>query len=124
MKKLNLKHRKKECAIMEQQNSNERSKFDNVEMSKLDKYLPRYYKGYDIDILLTKINHQQTLTSNEREIINEVMNIYYDHEFKRREESCKIKTVNGEKIYPFGTMIDLTLSVPLIKLNRGKRNEA
>lgn len=81
---------------------------ENIEMAKLDKYLPKYYKGYDIDILLGKIDHQQTLTPKESKIINEVMDIYYEKEFKRREESwkTKVKIVNGDKIYPPGTMIN------------------
>lgn len=50
---------------------------DKTEMSTLDDLLPRYYKGYDMDILLHKLYNDQTLTKEESSILNEAQNIYY-----------------------------------------------
>lgn len=59
---------------------------ENMEMSTLDKYLPRYYKGYDVDVLLDKIDHRKPLTPEEGVVFDEVMDVYYKKEFERREK--------------------------------------
>lgn len=60
------------------------------EMSTLDKHLPRYYKGFDIDIIIKKVFDGQQLTQEEEDIITEVQDIYYkryfDESHKRAEE--------------------------------------
>lgn len=51
-----------------------------VEMSKLNMRMPRYYKGYDVDVILTKIKKQEQLTDNEENIYWEMQDIYYPAE--------------------------------------------
>lgn len=80
-------------------------------MSKIDKYLPRYYKGYDIDELLNKIDCQQTVTQKEIDIIDEVTDIYYKKIFK---------PVKNPESYFSRPIIDLTLTVPLMNLQKNK----
>lgn len=62
-----------------------------MEKSKLDAYLPRYFKGYDVDMLLHKIKNHQILTSEEEEIINEVIDIYHDMEYEKRRQKVEEK---------------------------------
>lgn len=52
------------------------------EMSTLDRHLPRYYKGFDADILLQKMNDDE-LTEEEGHIIDEVQDIYYSIYFEK-----------------------------------------
>lgn len=95
-----------------------------IEMSKIDNVLPRYYKGYDIDELLTKAKDPETgktynsplLTEQEWAILNEVDDIYYTKEFEEREkewENAKQESItNGEHLHmplinnPFVQKID------------------
>lgn len=58
----------------------------NMEMSTLDDVLPKYYKGYDIDILLDKLDRQQPLTKEEGLIFDEVHDIYYKKFFEENEK--------------------------------------
>lgn len=55
------------------------------EMSTLDRHLPRYYKGFDVDILLQKMNDDE-LTEEEGHIIDEVQDIYYSIYFEKGEK--------------------------------------
>lgn len=47
------------------------------EICALDRRLPRYYKGHDMDILLQKMINRKPLTPEEENIIDEAQNIYY-----------------------------------------------
>lgn len=55
---------------------------NTVEMCALDRRLPRYYKGHDMDMLLQKMINRKPLTSEEENIINEAQNIYYKQQFE------------------------------------------
>ena len=52
------------------------------EICALDRRLPRYYKGYDMDILLQKMINRKPLTPKEENIIDEAQNIYYKQQFE------------------------------------------
>lgn len=98
--------------------------YSNEERSKLNSSLPRYHKGYDIDILLEKSFHK-LVTGEERIILNEIIRDYYDKEHKRVAAGDKIGSVNplivnGKEIYPSGTMINNPFLESLTNLkNRG-----
>lgn len=59
------------------------------EMSTLDRHLPRYYKGFDVDILLQKMNDDE-LTEEEGHIIDEVQDIYYNRYFEKGEKKWEV----------------------------------
>ena len=103
--------KEKECVIMNQQNSNERSKYNE--------HLPRYYKGYDVDAILEKMCRHY-LPKDERIAINEVIRDYYDKYFKNEAEG-PLK-INGISIYPPGTMINNPFLNFKNSLNSSKTN--
>lgn len=119
MRKFNLRRRReKECVAMEQQNSNERSKYNE--------HIPRYYKGYDVDIILEK-SFCQRIVGDERAILDEIVCDYYNKEYERvklgnKREAIHPLLVNGKEIYRSGTMINnpfLKLSTLSKNMNRG-----
>lgn len=59
---------------------------NKIEMCVLDRRLPRYYKGYDMNILIQKMVDEKPLTPEEENIIDEAQDIYYKKSF---EESQK-----------------------------------
>lgn len=68
-----------------------------MERSKKDNNLPRYYKGYDVDILLDKID-TNTLSKEEESIMLEVYTDCYSEIFNKRnrmfiEEYLKVKDI-------------------------------
>lgn len=91
------------------------------EMSKLNPQLPRYYDGYDLDVLLEKRSHQP-LPKNEEVIINRAAREYRQKEFARRDKAWEKKEQERIEKYrntnnPFVktiTRIDLTLTMPEI----------
>lgn len=48
-----------------------------TEMSTIDDLIPRYYKGYDMDLLLHKLYNEQPITEEEKHIVDEAQDIYY-----------------------------------------------
>lgn len=54
---------------------------NEMEMSTLDIHLPRYYKGFDMDILIQKMNNDE-LTEEEGHVIDEAQAIYYEKYFE------------------------------------------
>lgn len=62
---------------------------ENMEMSKLDKKLPKHYKGYDLDIILEKMDNNETLTENENVVIWEAMKLFYDKDRKRHQKEVE-----------------------------------
>lgn len=60
-----------------------------VEMSSVDIHLPKYYKGYNMDFLLQKLNNNETLTETEHSIIIEAQDIYYKKYFDESYEKWK-----------------------------------
>lgn len=48
-----------------------------TEMSAIDDLIPRYYKGYDMDLLLHRLYNEQLITEEEKRIIYEAQDIYY-----------------------------------------------
>lgn len=75
------------------------SLIDGEEMSKLDPILPRYYEGYDIDVLISKMNDGRQLTEEESLAYIHASDIYYEKEFARRtkrwEEQLKAAKKSG-----------------------------
>lgn len=57
-----------------------------MQMSALNPVLPRYYNGYDIDVLLRKIKNKESLTKDEEAVFDEAWKIYYE---KYHEEGRK-----------------------------------
>lgn len=66
-----------------------------LEMSTLDIYLPKYYKGFDMDVLLQKMNDDE-LTEEEGRIIDEAQDIYYGKHFEKGEKEWNV----WEKAHP------------------------
>lgn len=77
-----------------------------MEKSTLNSALPKYNRGYDVDILLEKLSNGQILTQNERTAVNEVIRSYY-------KTFNKPITIHGMDIYPPGTIIDSPFWKPL-----------
>lgn len=71
---------------------------DKIEMSTLNSILPRYYNGYDIDVLLTKITNGTPLTKNEEVVFNKVWKIYHEKHFEenRKRAEAWMKAHPGE----------------------------
>lgn len=45
---------------------------EKMEMSKLDPRMPKYYKGYDVDEILNKLDTGANLTADEKSIFSEL----------------------------------------------------
>lgn len=56
---------------------------NKIEMCVLDRRLPRYYKGYDMNILIQKMVDEKPLTPEEENIIDEAQDIYYKNPLKK-----------------------------------------
>lgn len=73
---------------------------DNEEMSTVDDRLPKYYKGYDMDVLITKLDNNEFLTEEEEDIICEAQHIYYKKHFKevdaKMEKEIQEAKANGK----------------------------
>lgn len=71
---------------------------NNIKMSTLDHLMPKYYKGYDMDILIRKIFNKEPVTEEEKKIVGEAQNIYYEKHFKenRRKAEEWMKAHPGE----------------------------
>lgn len=69
---------------------------ENMEMSSLDSLIPRYYKGFDMNILLQKLLDKNSLTEEEIKIIGEAQNIYY----KRYSEKTQKKWTDWKNTHP------------------------
>lgn len=69
-----------------------------IEMSTIDIHLPRYYKGFDVDILLRKMNNKEPLTRAEIDAIDEAQDIYYKKYFEegRKKAEAWMKAHPGE----------------------------
>lgn len=55
---------------------------NKMEMSTLYDHLPRYYKGFDIDVLMGRLMNREPLTEEERSVVSEVQKIYYEKYFE------------------------------------------
>lgn len=89
-----------------------------MEKSTLNSALPKYNRGYDVDILLEKLSNGQILTQNERTAVNEVIRSYYDAERKRvrlsnKKEPIKRLKIHGKIVYEPGTLINNPFIKPL-----------
>lgn len=73
------------------------SLIDEEEMSKLDPILPRYYNGYDIDVLMRKMNDNQPLTKEEAAAYDQASDTYYKREFAHREERWQKRMEEAKK---------------------------
>ncbi len=60
-----------------------------MEMSTIVSYYPRFYKGYDVDELITKMRNQKSLTQEEDNVLLEVQEKYTEIEHKRRHKEAK-----------------------------------
>lgn len=79
-----------------------------IEMSTIDVTLPRYYKGFDIDILIQNLFNKKPLTEKEKSALDEAMHIYHtkhDEEvgkeieaWKKRHRGHIIKNVDPQRI--------------------------
>lgn len=84
----------------DQQSISDMEKTNNPEsekMSELDPVMPRYYDGYDIDILIRKMNDNQPLTKEEAAAYDQASDIYYKKEFERREERWQKRMEEAKK---------------------------
>lgn len=77
-----------------------------MEMSTLDKNLPRYYKGYDVDVLLRKMD-QNILTEKEDAVLDEVHNTCYDALREQRIKELKAKGIHSRAIEICGPFVNL-----------------
>lgn len=57
-----------------------------MEMSRLNKNLPKIYKGYDIDSILEKVLAFEPITEEEQSAVTEARIIYYKKMFEEREK--------------------------------------
>lgn len=80
--------------------------FDNIEMSKMDPMLPRYYKNFDIDNILAKMKNDEQITEEEQSVYVEVWDIYYKKEFEKRQKTWDEKVKNYKGKYPIKKFID------------------
>lgn len=69
-----------------------------VEMSTLNDMIPRYHKGYDMDILIGKMQDQEPLTKEEKDILKEAYSIYPAKQFEEnRKRFEELKQMPGHK---------------------------
>lgn len=57
-----------------------------MEMSTLNDCLPRYYKGFDMDILIKKMRNNEPLTEEEGHIIDEAQKNYFEKRFAENDK--------------------------------------
>ncbi len=71
---------------------------EKIEMSTVDEHIPRYYKGYDMNILLTKALNNEPVSKDEETILLEAHKIYYKiyHEKNRKRAEEIMKQHEGE----------------------------
>lgn len=82
-------------------------KENRMETSKLDELLPRYYKGFDMDILIQKMYIKEPLTEEESQAIDEAQKIYYEKHF----EENKARWEKWKKEHPgeYRTRVDRSM---------------
>lgn len=67
----------------------EKNTVQTEEMSTVSKYLPRYYKGFDMDVLMAKMWDRKPLTREEENAIDEAQDIYrkkHSEEVEKKEK--------------------------------------
>lgn len=69
---------------------------NNEEMSTVDDRFPRHYKGYDMDILITKLDNDEPLTEEEEDIVCEVQHIYYEKYSEKVNKEMEKKMAESE----------------------------
>lgn len=67
-----------------------------MKMSTIDIRLPKYYKGFDIDVLLQKLSNDEELANEEELILLEAQHIYY----KKFSDENKQKWDDWRKAHP------------------------
>lgn len=60
-----------------------------TEMSVLNPVLPKYYKGFDIDVLIQKINDGNPLTKDEGIAIDEAFDVFYKKQFEENQKKAE-----------------------------------
>ncbi len=70
---------------------------NKVEICAYDKLLPRYYKGYDMNVVVGKMERREQLSEEEESIILEAQNVYYEAYFRRNREHKKKMQEENEK---------------------------
>ncbi len=56
-----------------------------TEMSAFDTAIPKYYKGYDMDVLLQKMINRKPLTKTERTVIRDAQKEFYEQQFEENQ---------------------------------------
>lgn len=56
---------------------------NKTEMSVLDPFIPKYYKGYDMDILLQRLFDEKQIIKEEEQALSEAQNIYHEKNLKK-----------------------------------------
>ena len=64
---------------------------NKTEMSVLDPFIPKHYKGYDMDVLLQRLFDKKQITDEEEQALLEAQSIY-------RKKSLKKTISNGMNI--------------------------
>ena len=74
---------------------------NKIEMSVLDPFIPKHYKGYDMDVLIQKVFDGKQITDEEEQIVLEAQSIYHEKRFEENYKSRDkyIKNHPGEIIY-------------------------
>lgn len=60
---------------------------NKTEMSVLDPFIPKYYKGYDMDILLQRLFDEKQIIKEEEQALSEAQNIYHEKKFEENRKS-------------------------------------
>ena len=56
---------------------------NKTEMSVLDPFIPKHYKGYDMDVSLQRLFDEQQITKEEEQVLSEAQNIYHEKNLKK-----------------------------------------
>ena len=59
------------------------NKENSIEMSAVDNIIPRYYKGFDMDIIMKKVLENKLITEEEKNALGEAQNIYRKEHFDK-----------------------------------------
>lgn len=68
------------------------------EMSVLDDTIPKHYKGYDMDILIDKMDNGEFLTDEEWKIIGEAQRVYHEKYFEKNRKKMEEEIKNEQYI--------------------------
>lgn len=56
-----------------------------TEMCAFDTAIPKYYKGYNMDVLLQKMINRKPLTKTERTVIRDAQKEFYEQQFEENQ---------------------------------------